>query len=373
MTQFSKQLRTTQFRDCIRATAAAAALCVTTNFAWADEGGLSKEATTPTPQMQAVLDALQMMPSTPITQLSAKDARKQPSATDAVMYVMKEKGIDPAPLNAMEYEKDIKIDGPAGNIPVRVYYPGNTGDQPLPVIVYYHGGGYVLATIDTYEASARSLAKGANAIVFAVEYRKAPEYKYPAAYDDAVAAYKWATMHASDYKGDNKKIAVAGESAGGALAAAVCQTAKTDKFQAPVFQLLVYPWLNNDLKLESYNTNAMAKPLNTAMIKWFTENYVDNAQSFSDPKVFPGLSKDLGGLPPAFVITASIDPLHSEGEKYAKDLKAAGVMAEYKNYPGVTHEFFGMGAVVDTAKQAEMDAAAALKKAFMTDMPMGKM
>ena len=330
----------------------------------ADEAGLSPQSLTPTPQMQAVLDELQRQPAKPITELDAKDARKQPNAATAVASILKAKGIDPASLDAMEYEKDIKIETGTTTLPVRVYYPGNPTGQPLPVIVYYHGGGFVIATIDTYESSARALAKGANAIVFAVEYRKAPEYPYPAAHEDALAAYKWATEHASEYKGDPKRVAVAGESAGGNLAAAVSQATRDLKLQAPVFQLLVYPWVNNDLTLKSYHVNAMAKPLNTEMIKWFTAKYISNAPTLDDPMAFPAKAKDLSNLPPALVITASIDPLHSEGEAYAKALKAAGNQAEYKNYPGVTHEFFGMGAVVDTAKQAEADAAAALKKAF---------
>ena len=338
--------------------------------AMADEGK-PKVGGTPTAQMQAVLDEIDAQHPTPVTQLSAADARKQPNAATAATAILKKQGKDPATADAVEKEENIKIPGPVGKLDARVYTPGNTGAAgPLPVIVYYHGGGFVLATIDTYESSARALANQSKAIVIAVEYRKAPEYKWPAAHDDAWASYQWVTQHAGEFNGDPKKVAVVGESAGGNLAAAVSQKAKEQHFQSPVFQLLVYPWIDNDVKRESYVTNETAKPLSTPMITWFTQNYLDNAMALNDPHLWPFKSSDVSGLPPAMVITASIDPLQSEGYAYAEKLKAAGVPVEYKNYEGVTHEFFGLGGVVDVAKQAEIDAGQALQKAFASNPKM---
>ncbi|MDB5325276.1 MAG: nlhH [Phycisphaerales bacterium] len=325
----------------------------------------------PTPQMQAVLDEIDAQHGTPVTDLGAKDARKQPNAATAAVAILKKQGKDPATADAVQKEDNIKIPGPVEKLDARVYTPGNTETNgPLPVIVYYHGGGFVLATIDTYESSARALANQSKAIVVSVEYRKAPEYKWPAAHDDAWAAYQWVTQHAGDFNGDPKKVAVAGESAGGNLAAAVSQKAKEQNAQLPVFQLLIYPWVDNDMKRESYVTNAMAKPLSAAMMTWFTQNYLDNGQVLNDPHLFPFKSTSLSGLPPAMVITAAIDPLQSEGYAYAMKLKEAGVAVEYKNYEGVTHEFFGLGGVVDVAKQAETDAGQALQRAFQMSQKM---
>lgn len=336
----------------------------------ADEGKPNSGGT-PTAQMQAVLDEIDAQHGTPVNKLSATDARRQPNVATAAIAILKKQGKDPATAGAVEKEENIKIPGPVGKLDARVYTPGNTGaNGPLPVIVYYHGGGFVLATIDTYESSARALANESKAIVVAVEYRKAPEYKWPAAHDDAWASYQWVTQHAGDFNGDPKKVAVAGESAGGNLAAAVSQKAKEQNVQLPVFQLLVYPWVDSDTKRESYVTNAMAKPLNAAMMTWFTQNYLDNAQVLNDPHLYPFKAADVSGLPPAMVITASIDPLQSEGYAYVTKLKAAGIPVEYKNYEGVTHEFFGLGGIVDVAKHAEEDAGQALRKAFASSPKM---
>jgi len=321
----------------------------------------------PSASMQMVLDKLASLNGRPIELLSAQDARLQPTPADAVAAIMKEKGMKgAAPM--LEDVNDRSIDGPAGSIPIRVYTPAKSGagSGPFPVLVYFHGGGFVIATNDTYDASARALAKQANCVVVAVEYRKAPENKYPAAVDDAFAAYQWVVNNASEIQGDASRIAVAGESAGGNLATVTAMKAKQNNVQLPVFQLLIYPLVSDDQTTESYKKYEKAKPLNKAMISWFSKHYLPNPATAADPLVSPlkATKEQLAGLPPAFVITAEIDPLRSEGEAYAKALKAAGVEVEYKNYPNVTHEFFGMAPVVETAVQAQADAAAALKAAF---------
>ncbi|MGN6727971.1 MAG: alpha/beta hydrolase fold domain-containing protein [Tepidisphaeraceae bacterium] len=317
----------------------------------------------PNAQMKRVLDELAKQHGAPIETLTPEHARQQPTVATAMTAILKEDGKS-TNQNPVDNENDMKIPSANGKIPVRVYTPGGQG--PFPVIVYYHGGGFVLATIDTYEASCRALANDAKAVVVSVEYRKAPEYKYPAATDDALAAYQWVTQHAAEIKGDPKRIAVAGESAGGNLATVTAMRAKEGGLPLPVYQLLIYPVVSNDMTTASYQKNADAKPLNKAMMTWFFDKYLSNPASAADPHVCPLKASDaeLKGMPPAMIITASIDPLQSEGKAYADRLKQNGVAVTYKNYAGVTHEFFGLGAVVDTAKQAEKDAGEALRKAF---------
>jgi acetyl esterase len=242
------------------------------------------------------------------------------------------------------------ISGPGGHIPIRIYTP--QGNGPFPVIVYFHGGGWVISTIDTYDSSARALAKTADAIVVSVEYRKAPEHKFPAAHEDAYAAYQWVLRNADSFGGDPSMVAVAGESAGGNLAAAVCLMARARGELLPVHQALIYPVAGYDFNTPSYRENAQAKPLDKSMMAWFFEKYLrepaDGKNHLIDLVNVPNLS----GLPPATIITAEIDPLRSEGRRYAERLLEAGVPVTYRNFLGVTHEFFGMGAVVNDANTA---------------------
>jgi len=207
------------------------------------------------------------------------------------------------------------------------------------------------------------LAKMTHAVVIAPDYRHAPENKFPAAHEDAFAAYQWALSNAASLNGDPGRIAVAGESAGGNLAANVSIMARDQKIQMPVHQLLIYPVAGNDMNSPSYQENALAKPLNKAMMQWFFQQTLKVPEDAKNLKINL-LSADLKGLPSTTVINAQIDPLRSEGELLAKMLSAAGVETTQKTYQGVTHEFFGMGAVLKDAKSAEKMASKALKKAF---------
>lgn len=311
------------------------------------------------PEMKMVIDELTALNGKPIETLTPAEARLQPTPADAVMAVLKKSGKSTEP-EAVGKVEDRKITGPGGQIPIRVYQPRGTG--PFPVLVYYHGGGFVIATIDTYDSSARALCNAAEAVVVSVEYRKGPEHKFPAAHEDAYAAYVWATQNAAAISGKANSVSVGGESAGGNLATAVCLMAKERKDRLPDRQILVYPWTENGLDLPSQELNATAKPLNKPMLPWFAKNYY--AGPMKDGKTAwasPLTSAELKGLPPTTVITAEIDPLMSDGKMYADKLKAAGVETRYQNYEGVTHEFFGMGAVVPEAKEAVKFAAAALK------------
>ncbi len=310
--------------------------------------------------MQDVLDALASLHGKPIETLTPDEARKQPSPADAAMKVLQARG-KPAAPDASVTVKDMTVPGPLGDIPVHIYTPAGAG--PFPVMVYFHGGGFVIADTKTYDASPRALAKGANAIMVAVDYHQAPEHKFPAAPNDAYAAYQWVREHAKEFNGDPTRVAVGGESAGGNLAAVVSLMARDKKAALPLHELLVYPVTDNDFDNASYKTNANAKPLNKAMMQWFFKYYATPADA-SNPYALPNKATSLKGLPPATVITAEIDPLRSEGRAFAERLKKDGVPVSYADYKGVTHEFFGMGAVVPQAEEAEEFAIAGLKKAF---------
>lgn len=262
--------------------------------------------------------------------------------------------------------KNRTIPGSGGKLPVRIYTPAGQG--PFPIIVYFHGGGWVIATIDTYDASARALTKAADAIVMSVEYRKGPEHKFPAAHEDAFSAYQWALRHAEEIGGDPQLVAVAGESAGGNLAAAIPLIARARGERIPIHQVLIYPVTSYDMHSPSYEENAYAKPLDKAMMAWFFEKYLRSPADGKHPWISLIHEPNLKGLPPATVITAEIDPLRSQGEVYAERLRQAGVPVTYRNFKGVTHEFFGMGAVVHDAKQAVRLVAKDLHRSFIRSM-----
>ena len=342
----------------------AAALLVAAGFAYAQAAKGKKGADTPPkaePHMQKVLDALASLGGKPIEALSPEEARKQPTPADAVKKVMKDEGksTEPEPGVTM---KDMTIPGAHGDIPIHVFTPQGKG--PFPVMLYYHGGGFVIADTKTYESSPRALAKGANAIMVAVDYHLAPEIKFPSAADDAFSAYSWVLQHAQEINGDPKRVAVGGESAGGNLAAVVSLMARDKKIALPAHQLLIYPVVNGDMTTPSYQRNAEAKPLNKAMMAWFFKHYTAKPEDADNPYAVPMKAASLKGLPSATVIAAQIDPLLSEGKAYADRLKKDGVKVAYKEYTGVTHEFFGMGSVVPKAKEAEKMATDALKSAF---------
>jgi acetyl esterase len=310
------------------------------------------------PHMQKVLDALESLNGKPIETLSPDEARKQPTPADAVKKVLADMGKSTAPEPGVSV-KDMSVAVDGGSVPVHIYTPEGKG--PFPVMVYYHGGGFVIADTRVYDASPRALANMAKAIMVAVDYRRAPEHKFPTAPNDAYAAYIWTTKHAQEFNGDPKRVAVGGESAGGNLATVVSMMARDKHAQMPVHQLLVYPVTDNDMNNPSYRRNANAKPLDKAMMAWFFKYYGADP---SNPYALPMKATSLQGLPPATVVAAEIDPLESEGKAYADKLRQAGVKVDYKLYKGVTHEFFGMGAVVPEAKEAEQFAADGLRKAF---------
>ncbi|MGN6389686.1 MAG: alpha/beta hydrolase [Burkholderiaceae bacterium] len=320
----------------------------------------SQRSPKPNPSMQKVLDALASLGPKPIETLTPEEARQQPTPADAVKKVLQQEGRS-ADTGGVEV-RHMTIPGPAGDIPIHVYTP--QGDGPFPVMVYFHGGGFVIADTAVYDASPRALARGANAIMVAVDYHRAPEHKFPAAPNDAFAAYRWVCEHAQEINGDPQCVAVGGESAGGNLATVVSMMARDRDAPLPVHQLLVYPVAGDDMNTPSYRENAQAKPLNKAMMEWFFKYYLGSPEDADNPYAVPLKAQSLAGLPPATVITDEIDPLRSEGKQYAERLQQDGVPVAYRNYDGVTHEFFGMGAVLPEAQDAERFAAEELKKAF---------
>lgn len=312
------------------------------------------------PEMQAVIEKMESYKDKPAADLTAQEARKNHTPTDAVMDLIKENNIAVPSPKVDTSGKNIPVSG--GNIHLRIYTPSD-GKDTYPVIVYYHGGGFVIADLDVYDASARGLAEQAGAVVVSVAYRLAPEHKFPTAHNDAYAAYSWVVKNAASIKGDVKKIALAGESAGGNLAANVSIMARDKGMQKPVHQLLIYPVASSDMNSASYQKYADAKPLNKALMSWFVKNYLNNMGEAKNPMINL-VQANLKNLPPTTIITAEIDPLQSEGAMLADKLKAAGVSTDLKNYDGVTHEFFGMAAVLPQAKDAQAYAANRLKAAF---------
>jgi len=309
-------------------------------------------------EMQTVLDALASLGGKSIETLTPTEARMQPTPADAVKRVLEQQGksTTPEPVAIVE---DRRIDGPAGQIQLRIYWPKDGG--PLPLVFYIHGGGWVIADLDTYDASARALANAIPAIVVSTHYRQGPEHPYPAAHDDVFAAYQWTVENAAALRGDTNRIAVAGESAGGNMAAVVSIRARDRGIAVPVHQLLVYPVAGTDMNTESYRQHANAKPLNKAMMQWFAKQYLGAEAATGNAEINLAARTDLQGLPPTTVITADIDPLRSEGHALAKALQTARVPVSWANFEGSTHEFFGMSAVVPDAREAVAFAAAELR------------
>jgi acetyl esterase/lipase len=318
------------------------------------------------PQMAEVLDMLTSLHGKPIEQLDPDEARKQPTPAMAVQKLLDERGLSTEPEGVLKVEAK-KIDGLDGDIELRIYTPASAREgQSLPVVLYVHGGGWVIADLDVYDASPRALCNAAHAIIVSTHYRQGPEHRFPAAHDDVYAAYQWTLAHAGDIGGDPARIAIVGESAGGNMAATVSMRARDDGIQLPLHQVLVYPVADYSMSTESYREMAHAKPLDSGMMAWFFEHYLDGAADGASPYISL-VNADLAGLPPTTIISAELDPLRSEGEQLAQQLTSAGVETRQKTFEGVTHEFFGMGVVVDKAAEAVQVAAHGLIEAFGTE------
>ncbi len=253
----------------------------------------------------------------------------------------------PAPVTEVT---DRTIPGPVGDIPVRIYVPG--GAAPFPVIAYFHGGGFVLGNIETHDRIARRLCRAANALVVSVGYRLAPEHRFPAALDDCMAVTHWLSDHAADLRGDRARIAVAGDSAGGNLAAAVALASRAEGGPGITAQLLVYPVTDAACATPSFVQNAEGYLLSAAAMRWFWAEYLGPDGDPDSGYASVLRAPDLSGLPPTLVITAEFDPLRDEGEAYAEHLEAAGTTVTLHRFDGMVHGFLGMDDLVDDADAA---------------------
>ncbi|HLA74183.1 MAG TPA: alpha/beta hydrolase [Steroidobacteraceae bacterium] len=315
--------------------------------------------------MLALMEAHASLNPLAIEKLDYEAARRNPTIADAMRVMLEAQGrsSDPESLVHGVRSRDITIDGAEGLLHARIYTP--PGTAPFPVVVYFHGGGWVLANKDVYDAGARGLCKQSGAIVISVDYRRAPEHRFPAAWNDALAAYKWTLANGATLGGDPERVALAGESAGGNLALATAIAARNSQLVPPVHVLAVYPVTQTSLNTEAYLENAIAKPLNRSMMQWFFEHVVEDAQDLEDPRL-QLIDAELEGLPPVTLITAHIDPLRGDGVKMQSALESAGVEVVRRDYAGVTHEFFGAAAVLEKAREAQKFAGQQLRQAFGT-------
>jgi acetyl esterase len=303
------------------------------------------------PQAKAVLDAMAPMPDLGSVDLALLRGGMESQAL-----------LSPGAPEPVAKVEERRIPGPAGAIRVRIYTPRGRG--PHPVLIYFHGGGFVLCSLDTHDGTCRSLANGAGVLVVSVDYRLAPEHRFPAAPEDCYAAAQWAARSAAEIGGDPSRVAVGGDSAGGNLAAVVSLMARDRGGPRLRFQLLIYPVTDCAFGTASYRENAEGYFLTTAMMKWFWGQYLADPAAGAQAYASPLRARDLSGLPPALCITAGYDPLRDEGEAYAKRLAEAGVAATLSRYDGMFHGFFGMSAQLDAAKRAVGEASDALRKAL---------
>jgi len=257
-----------------------------------------------------------------------------------------------------------------GGIALRAYRPmGVPAEEALPALVYFHGGGWVIGDLDTHDVLCRQLANGARCAVFSVEYRLAPEDPFPAAVNDAVAATRWIAAHAGALGVDARRIAVGGDSAGGNLATVVALDARDNAGPALAYQLLIYPATDQRCSFASHERNGDGYLLTRHSITYFRGHYLPRKEDWLDWRASPLLAQSLGGLPPAFVLTAGFDPLLDEGRAYAERLAKEDVEISYREYSDMVHGFILFGGVLDTANAAVEECCARLRAAFESAVP----
>lgn len=305
------------------------------------------------PQAKAALDLLAMMP--------AIDYSKTGSEIRAEMEAAMAGPSPFAPGDSVAEIENLVMEGPAGELQLRVYRPSGTG--PFPITVYFHGGGFVFGAPEMHDNVCRCLANRAECLVVSVDYRLAPEARFPAAIDDAFAALRWIHAHAGKLGGNADRLAVSGDSAGGNVAAVVAQLARRDGPHLS-HQLLLYPVTDCRFDTESYQVCGSDHFLTTEMMRWYWEQYLPSEALGDDPRASPLRQADCGGLPCATIITAEFDPLRDEGEAYGHALRAAGVTAEIHRWPGQIHGFMSMLGMIDAADDALSLGAQSLRASF---------
>lgn len=304
------------------------------------------------PLLKALLDQMAAEPAPPMWEMGPAMAR------EAMLAMVDAMGQKDVPIGKVE---NITMPGPGGDIELRVYSPVAGGSSSLPGLVYYHGGGWVIGDLDTHDGLCRHLANEAGVRVIAVHYRLAPDHKYPAAVDDAMAALVWVEANAASLGIDANRLAVGGDSAGGALAAIVAQQAKARGGPKIAYQMLFFPVTQIGEETVSLNEFAEGYLLDRATLLWFYEHYLPDDADRSDPRVSPLKAEELAGLPPAYVMLAGFDPLHDEGLAYAERLREAGVEVQVADYPDMVHDFILLQAVLPQAQRAIAAAGTALK------------
>jgi acetyl esterase len=293
----------------------------------------------------------------PLHTLSPEAARAQSAVGTAKI------ALDLEPVASVD---NMDIEGPGGPLPIRIYHPANAPVGPRPIILYYHGGGFVIGTIDTHDSIPRVLANGSGAIVISVEYRLAPEHRYPAGVEDAVASVLWAAEHGAEIGGNPSKLAVAGDSAGGNLAAVAALRVRETVGSALVAQALLYPVADHgNLDVHpSRADHADTFPIRKPLMAWFHNHYFGHNEPMMEPDASPLHHSDLSGAAATYIMTVGLDPLMDEGKAYADALQAAGVEVEYRCWETTIHGFLQMGKVIPAAADALAEVAAYLKRRF---------
>jgi acetyl esterase len=290
------------------------------------------------PQAQALLDQMQEAGVPPFEQMTVGEARQA-----AYAFI----DLQGAPEDVASVGHRF-VPGPVCDLPVRIYTP--EGEGPFPALVYFHGSGWVILNIEVADIAARALTNRTGCVVVAVNYQKAPEHKFPVPFDDAYAATTWVAEHASELGIDPGRIGVAGDSAGGNLAAAVCLKARDEHGPSLAYQLLIYPVTDYGWDKPSYLENAEGYLLQRETMRWFWGHYLASEAEGDNPLVSPLRAPDLSGLPPALIVTAEFDPLRDDGELYGQRLREAGVPVKISRYDGMIHGFFYMAGVLDQTK-----------------------
>jgi acetyl esterase len=307
------------------------------------------------PQIQQVLKAMADAKLEAIERMTPVAARAQMEA------VAKARNQNPTPVGRIE---ERRVPGPLGDIPLRLYWP--PGPPPQAAIVYFHGGGHVIGSLDTHDGVARNLCAGVGALVVSVDYRMGPEHRFPAAVDDSFAALRWTHDNAASLGIDPDRLAVSGDSAGGNLAAVLAIMARDAGGPRLRLQVLVYPVADFAFGTDSYGRYATGYGVLTQdAMTWFRRHYLNSEAEAADWRASPIRAANLKGVAPAFIVTAECDVLHDDGVGYARALERAGVPVAHRTYAGMIHGFFGMVPMVDGAVEAQRDVVHALKRALL--------
>ena len=307
------------------------------------------------PLMKAFLDQMAAQPQPKLWELGA------PAGREMFAALMQAVGPKDVPIGTV---KDVTIPGPGGDIPARSYAPVATGTEPLPTLVFFHGGGFVIGNVETHDGLCRMLANESKCRVISVDYRLSPEHKFPAAVDDAFAAVSWIEISAALLGVDANRVAVGGDSAGGTLAAVVAQMARDAGAPNIAFQLLLFPVTQIDAVTPSRREFGEGYFLEGNGLDWFFKHYFELGADRGQPKASPLLADKFTGLPPAYIMVAGFDPLHDEGVAYAEKLREAGVSVTLDDHAGMVHDFIYLQAVLPQAAEALTAAAHSLKEAL---------